>query len=94
MVSIVLFAVHKHSPNSYLLCQNEPQSGSTERCLYNRIKIFRNNKHSDENNENTMKEITPTETKLKKYRPQSVGILPAFQKYILCTSLKNNAVNS
>jgi hypothetical protein len=29
-----------------------------------------------------MKEITPTETKLKKYRPQSVGILPAFRKYI------------
>jgi hypothetical protein len=29
-----------------------------------------------------MKEITPIETKLKKYRPESVEILPAFRKNI------------
>jgi hypothetical protein len=42
-----------------------------------------------------MKEITPTETKLKKYRPESVGISQAFRKNInIETGLKNSAVNS
>ena len=79
-VNTVLFAVHKHSPSSYLLCQNEPQRGHIEHCLCNRTKIFGNNKAFRwMYNENKLKEVIPNESIFKKYRPHSVWILPAFR---------------